>query len=206
MEYALVNTNIKIDTLESMANLLVKTRTLHEALKCRDKETAEHSEGVANISFLLAQELQMDIVYRYWAYIAGILHDIGKIEMSDTILKSGKANLSEHEQNIIKNHPYHSYRTAHRLNFPKDICEALLYHHERFDGSGYPDGLTGNAIPILARIVAVGDAYHAIRSQRNYKQAFSIEDTITIMKNEIKKYDPIIFQKLIWLIEKKEIL
>jgi HD-GYP domain-containing protein (c-di-GMP phosphodiesterase class II) len=121
--------------------------------------------------------------------LAGVLHDVGKIHMDPMIL--GKPGpLSQDEKNLMERHPELGFAmTRNRLD-PK-VSEAILYHHERYDGRGYPFGLEGEAIPILSRIVLVADAFDAMTSTRSYQPALPVDFAISeIIKNAGTQFDP----------------
>ena len=121
--------------------------------------------------------------------LAGVLHDVGKIHMDPGIL--GKPGpLDESERDLMERHPELGFAmTRNRLD-PK-IAEAILYHHERFDGGGYPFGLAGDAIPILSRIVLVADAFDAMTSKRAYQPALPVDFAVyEIRKNAGSQFDP----------------
>jgi HD-GYP domain-containing protein (c-di-GMP phosphodiesterase class II) len=125
--------------------------------------------------------------------LAGVLHDVGKIHMDPSIL--GKPGpLDPSERDLMERHPELGFAmTRNRLD-PK-IAEAILYHHERFDGQGYPFGLTGNAIPILSRIVLVADAFDAMTSKRAYQPALPVGFAVTeIRKNAGSQFDPAVVE------------
>ena len=121
--------------------------------------------------------------------LAGVLHDVGKIHMDPMIL--GKPGpLDAEEKDLMQRHPELGFAmTRNRLD-PR-VSEAILYHHERFDGKGYPFGLTGQAIPILSRIVLVADAFDAMTSSRAYQPALPIDFAISeILRNAGTQFDP----------------
>lgn len=125
--------------------------------------------------------------------LAGVLHDVGKIHMDPEIL--GKPGpLDPSEKDLMERHPELGFAmTRNRLD-PK-IAEAILYHHERFDGRGYPFGLTGNAIPILSRIVLVADAFDAMTSTRAYQPALPVGFAVNeIRKNAGTQFDPAVVE------------
>lgn len=172
----------------------------------RDSETGDHLERIRNYSVLLMQlysiqEDHPEVNARLLRdlYDSSVLHDIGKVGIPDYILLK-KGFLTEEEFDIMKKHPvigYDALKTASAdlgsdffLNMAMDI---ILYHHERWDGAGYPHGLKGEDIPLSARIVSIADVYDALTSKRPYKEAFTHEKAIDIMKNEEGKYDPELF-------------
>lgn len=125
--------------------------------------------------------------------LAGVLHDVGKIHLDSTIL--GKPGpLNETERELMQRHPELGFAmTRNRLD--AKVAEAILYHHERFDGQGYPFGLTGNGIPILSRIVLVADAFDAMTSTRAYQPALPIEFAVGEIRTHAgTQFDPSVVQ------------
>ncbi len=172
----------------------------------RDSETGDHLERIRNYSVLLMQLYRLDedhpeINARFLRdlYDSSVLHDIGKVGIPDYILLK-KGFLTEDEFEIMKKHPVIGYDALRNaavdlgsdffLNMAMDIT---LYHHERWDGGGYPYGLKGEDIPLSARIVSIADVYDALTSRRPYKEAFTHEKAIDIMNKEEGKYDPELF-------------
>jgi putative two-component system response regulator len=169
----------------------------------RDPETGYHLERIQEYSRLLAQALDSHVfleINRQFIetlYATSPLHDIGKVGIPDRILlKPG--HLNDKEFSIMKSHTtigFETLRSAYRKN-PRAVylrmsAEIAHSHHERFDGSGYPEGLVGDAIPLAARIVAVADVYDALKSKRIYKEAFSHEKTRgIIMESQGSHFDP----------------
>ena len=144
---------------------------LGEALDLRDTETETHCARVAAIAVRLARELGVEDDerlrhLRWGAY----LHDIGKIGVPDAILKK-PGPLTEAEYLAIRKHPETGARMIRRIPFLRDAAEVVRYHHERYDGTGYPDGLSGSSIPLFARVFSVADAADAIVSERPYRAA-----------------------------------
>jgi HD-GYP domain-containing protein (c-di-GMP phosphodiesterase class II) len=118
------------------------------------------------------------------------LHDIGKIVISNKILNK-KGNLSESEWHELKKHPQVGYRIAMSSPDLMPIADCILCHHERWDGKGYPQGLKGDKIPLLSRIISVVDAFDAMTQDRSYRKAMTIEAAIEeIRKNSGKQFDP----------------
>lgn len=157
--------------------------TLHSmssAIDARDRYTQGHSERVARLSYELAQILGLTDVACQEIYLAGILHDIGKIGVPDSVLlKPG--SLTDEEFAIIKQHPEIGHRIVERLGSLQFVLPGILYHHERWDGRGYPHGLAGQAIPLMARVMAVADAFDAMTSSRPYRNAMPLEKANSII-------------------------
>lgn len=149
-----------------------------------------HSKRVSVLCEKIAQKMDFDQKNIDKIKIAGLMHDIGKIGISDEILnKSGK--LDEQEWDQIKRHSDAGYRILSSAIEFSEIAECVLTHHERWDGKGYPKGLSGSDIPLFSRIIAVADAFDAMTSVRTYRLALSIEKVIDEMKtNAGKQFDP----------------
>lgn len=170
--------------------------SLVKLAESRDDNTGEHIERVALFSKLLAEKLRDNPKYKGYIsddyieniYRASPLHDIGKVGIPDSILlKPGKLN--EHEYEIMKEHTTIGAKTLLEVKkrFPENRLLELgisitNYHHEKWDGSGYPEGLKGADIPLAARIMAVADVYDALRSKRIYKEAYEHEKAVEIIK------------------------
>lgn len=156
---------------QDLKDLLVGlTRALTAALDAKDAYTFGHSERVARISVELGRELGLNEDELGNIYLAGLLHDIGKIGVRDAVLtKAGALTPEEHDE--IKQHVTIGYAILADLHQIRDLLPGVLYHHEKYDGTGYPDGLIGEAIPLQARILAVADAYDAMSTTRPYRDA-----------------------------------
>jgi diguanylate cyclase (GGDEF)-like protein/putative nucleotidyltransferase with HDIG domain len=143
-------------------------KSLMITLQAKDRYTYEHSERVTDYSVKIAERMGFLEEKLQWIRYGAFLHDIGKIEIDREILtKPGR--LSNEEYEAIKKHPVLGARIVEPLDFLREALPIILYHHERIDGRGYPEGLTGDEIPIEARIVGVADAYDAMTSCRPYR-------------------------------------
>jgi putative nucleotidyltransferase with HDIG domain len=154
---------------------------LANALEAKDVYTRGHSERVGASSRRLALALglpatDVEIVAR-----AGLLHDIGKIGIPETVLRKA-GPLTAEEWALMRRHPVIGAQIVAPFEFFTAGADVIRHHHERVDGSGYPDGLTGNAIPLGARIVAVADVYDALTSDRPYRRAMSSEDALAFLR------------------------
>ena len=156
---------------QDLKDLLVGlTRSLTSALDTKDSYTYGHSERVARIALELGREMKLNEDVLGDIYLAGLLHDVGKIGIRDSVL--GKTEpLTPEEFEHIKQHVTMGFAILADLGQIQNLLPGVLYHHERYDGTGYPDGLVGEEIPLLARILAVADAYDAMSTTRPYRQA-----------------------------------
>jgi response regulator RpfG family c-di-GMP phosphodiesterase len=178
----------------------------------RDPETGEHLERIRSYSHILAEELRNNSSYAEWIddkfiddlYRSSPLHDIGKIGIPDSILlKPG--SLTDSEFAIMKQHSMigaealgKTIRTVTNADFLEMAADIAKYHHERFNGTGYPEGLKGKEIPLAARIVALADVYDALTSSRVYKPAFRPEIAyMMICQEQGKHFDPVIVDAFI---------
>ena len=193
---ALSNLNL-IKDLDKALTSLKKTYTetikiLAETLDKREHETRNHSQRVALLAVRIGMELnlhQNELVELYWG---GLLHDIGKIAIPDAILLKTE-KLTPTEWRIMRRHVEYGYEIVKHLEFLGKGREVVRYHHERWDGTGYPEGLKDGNIPLLARIFAVADAYDAMISDRPYKKARSHEEAVEeLKKNSGTQFDPMV--------------
>ncbi|MDX1808248.1 MAG: HD domain-containing protein [Sulfurospirillaceae bacterium] len=155
---------------------------LADMMERRDTYTAGHSRRVASYATKIAQTMELskdkiDLLFR-----AAMLHDIGKIEIPDAILLKPE-KLSNEEYELIKSHSIFGAQLLSHGPF-NELSKIVLYHHERYDGKGYPEGLQGDKIPILSQIIAVADTFDAITTSRAYKIALSKEETFEILRQE----------------------
>lgn len=178
-------------------------RSLAEAVEAKDVYIRGHSAKVSRYSMLIAQKLRLSKKMVEGIRIAGLLHDIGKIGISDKILlKQGK--LTSGEFDVIKSHPEVGVKILEPMSLPWEIIPAIQQHHECYDGRGYPEGRKGETISLEARIMQVADAYDAITSDRCYRKASSRTEAI----DELKKFsgaqfDPKIVKVFMNLLERE---
>ena len=155
--------------------------SLADAIEKRDSHTGGHTQRVTLYSQAIAKYLQLTPSERKWVKITSVLHDIGKIGIEDDILKKPKP-LSPEEFHIIKRHSNMGAEIIEHIRQLKEIIPGVKYHHEQVDGKGYPDGLRGEDIPILAKIVAVSDTYDAMTTDRPYRKAVDKKMAIDELK------------------------
>ena len=151
-------------------------------LDARDPYTQEHSFRVAEYSELISENMGSDTDTHQRVHIAAHLHDIGKVGVSDYILnKPGK--LAKEEMKEMQSHSRIGYNILKRIPMFQEISRIVLHHHERFDGGGYPKGLSGEAIPFESRIIAVADAFDAMTSDRPYRKGMPPEEAASEIRN-----------------------
>ena len=166
------------------------------SIELRDIYTQGHSERVGIYAREFTKFLGLDEKISHKAYIAGLLHDLGKIGIPDAVLlKPGK--LEEDEFKIIKLHSILSGEIVEKTPNFKSLAKIVRHHHEHYDGSGYPDGLKGEEIPFLSRVLTIVDVFDALTTTRVYRGAMSKEESISIMKNMQKNFDPKLFSKFL---------
>jgi len=160
--------------------------TLYE----KNKREEQHSHRVSSLCKSMGEALKLSGNEIQKLKTVGLLHDIGKIAIDENVLnKPGK--LTEDEWKEIKRHPEIGYRILNTVNDMSDMSKCVLYHHERWDGKGYPKGLKGDEIPFVSRIISLADAYDAMTSERSYRSALSAEIAIEeLQKNAGSQFDP----------------
>jgi putative nucleotidyltransferase with HDIG domain len=159
----------KHDLLRQVHRSYLATITsLARTIEAKDPYTGGHTERVAEVALLLARELEFDEAEQRAIGVGAVIHDIGKVGIPDDILLK-QGHLSPEELAIIRRHPEISTYILAELELPPMVKEMVRHHHERFDGFGYPDGLTGEDIPLAARVLAVADALDAMTSDRPYR-------------------------------------
>lgn len=178
----------KLSENESARSSIIMS--LKKALEERDYETEEHSKRMEDLSLLLGKKVNLKGNELNELRLLAVLHDIGKISIPDSIIfKPGK--LTSKEWEIIKKHPEIGYRVARSSPDLIQIAKGILYHHERWDGKGYPEGLKGNKIPLISRIVAIVDAYDAMTNDRPYRKAMSKKKALGEIERESgAQFDP----------------
>ena len=175
-------------------------------IEAKDPNTKGHSERVARYSRLLAREMGYSPLECNRIYYVALMHDCGKISIPITILqKPGK--LTEEEYEVIKKHTIDGGKMLRDFNSIEGIDLGAMCHHERYDGKGYPNGLKGEEIPLIARIICVADSLDAMNSNRCYRDRLSKEVILDeLVKNKGKQFDPEVIDYLIKLIEQGEII
>lgn len=173
---------------------------LAEAVDVKDHYTHGHSESVARYATAIADQLRLSPEEKFNVRIAALLHDVGKIGVPETILQNPGA-LSTEQKEIIRNHPSVGGKIVKQIPQLQKILPGIVYHHERYDGKGYPNGIAGEKIPLIARIICVADSFDAMTSDRPYRRAMSVETALAELRDGIgRQFDGQVVQALInWL-------
>lgn len=188
--------------MEEMSVAMV--RSLVNAVDQKDAYTSGHSVRVGYFATLLGRDLALSDASLQMLEWSALLHDVGKIGIRDDVLKK-RGKLTEEEFNHIKEHPVRSHRVVQAVPRLADALDGVLYHHERYDGSGYPSGLSGEGIPLQARIILVADVFDALTSDRAYRPAYDWRTALDVMAEEAgttidpelqKRFDRLIREKL----------
>lgn len=189
--------NFKVINYIERPNYVDKTLILiHE----KDEELFNHSLSVTFYSMLIAKELNLPKEQLKTLLIASLLHDVGKLKISSKILNK-ETKLTDQEFSEIKKHPLYSKELLPYAN--EEIIKIIKHHHEKYDGTGYPDKISKNDIPLLSRIITVADAVDAMRSKRSYSVPKSVQEII----NELKRcsnnhFDPNISKVMVKVLKK----
>lgn len=178
---------------------------LAKSLDSRDAYTAFHSENVARYGLTIAQKMNLSKRQCEAIYIGGLLHDIGKIGIPEHILTKN-SRLTESEYQSIKQHPVIGYEMLKHIKDFKEngVLDMILYHHERYDGNGYPKGLKGSEIPLAARILTVADSFDAMTSLRSYREDHEFSFAVNeIRKNKGTQFDVTVADVFLEILEKE---
>jgi len=188
---SLVKLKHHTDELERAESVLF---SLARSIEGKDPYTHGHCERLMNYSANLGGHLGLPDEQIVALRRAGIVHDIGKVAVPDAILLK-PSKLTPEEWKLMKEHPIVGERICAPLKAFRPVLPIIRHHHEKLDGSGYPDGLRGEAIPVTARILTIVDVYDALTTERPYKKAFSAADALQTMREEVAKgwWDPQIF-------------
>lgn len=182
-------------------------KAIASLIDAKDGYTHKHSERVAAFGVRLAKHLGFDADSRAVVELSGLLHDVGKIGVPDAILnKPGK--LTEEEFAQMRLHPVHGARILSQINSAKvvNILPGVKCHHERWDGKGYPEGLKGEEIPMLGRVLGVADFLDALSSDRSYRKGLSLDEALAMVKDlEGKAFDPVVVKAAVELHERGEL-
>jgi putative two-component system response regulator len=190
---SLLKLKFRTDELERAESVLF---SLARSIEGKDPHTHGHCERLSEYSTRLGEYLGLPEDQITALRRGGVVHDIGKVAVPDAILlKPGR--LTEEEWKVMREHPTVGERICAPLKSFRLVLPIIRHHHEKYDGSGYPDGLRGDAIPVAARVLQIVDVYDALTNERPYKKAFSTADALQTMKEEVAKgwWDPQIFDQ-----------
>ena len=179
-------------TLEAFA-FCIDAMELHTDFK---HHTHTHIQRTQVLTLGLARTMDVDEVTYEGLRYAAVLHDVGKISIPSYILHK-PTRLTEREFQKMSTHPAVGAQILSSIDFPFPVVEIVKHHHENWDGSGYPDGLRGDQIPLGSRILSVADCYEALTARRVYRRSLSREAAVAIMKREAHKFDPVVFRRFL---------
>jgi putative nucleotidyltransferase with HDIG domain len=189
---------------ELEAGWLATIRSLASAIDAKDPSTRGHSQRVSQLAVEVGRELDVGTEVLEALAWGGLLHDVGKIGVPETIL--GKAGaLTPAELDAMRAHPAIGAEIVRDASFLCEASKAVRSHHERFDGTGYPDGLSGEQIPLVARIVAVADTFDACTSERPYQPTMTVEEALVVMERlRGAQTDPRVHDALVRVVRGRE--
>ena len=199
---ALTEVQRNLDKFKRAMDGIVQAISL--TLEMRDPYTAGHQERVAQLACAIANDMGLPQDRIYGLRMAAIIHDLGKITIPAEILcKPGKLLPLEYE--LIKNHVQAGYDILKKIEFPWPLAEIIYQHHERMDGSGYPNGVNGAAIRLEARIIAVSDVFETIASHRPYRPSLGVNCALEeIDANAGRLYDPAVAEACLRIVQEKD--
>lgn len=173
-------------------------------LEMRNREVKDHSRRVTDLTLRLAKSMGVPEEDLAQIRRGALLHDIGKMAIPDSImLKNG--NLSEEERSEVRRHPLYGYEMLSEIEFLSPALEILLCHHEKWNGEGYPFGLSGEQIPLFARIFAVVDVWDALLSDRSYHKGMSPEEALAYIRAEAgEHFDPAVVEAFVRILEENQ--
>ncbi len=152
-----------------------------------------HGIEVSRLAGKLARELKMDTAFCHDVEVAGMLHDIGKLRASTYLYGRDDDTLNVEKMRYVRLHAGLGYEVVRDQGYPDRVCEMILHHHENYDGTGYPDNLVGENIPLGARILRVCDVFAALTSDRPYRKAFDSNTAVELLIEEVRHFDMKIF-------------
>lgn len=201
LDYNSINSDLQQAYLDLELSYEATIEGWSAAMDYRDQETEGHSKRVTSLALSLAARLGISEEEITAIRRGALLHDVGKIGIPDSILKK-PGPLDEKEWALMKQHPRIAYEMLSRIPYLKDSLDIPLYHHEKWDGTGYPDGLKGDKIPLMARLFSVIDVFDALTSDRPYRKAWDKEKTLRYLREQSGvQFDPSIVEAFISMIE-----
>ncbi len=184
--------------LNDLTQLLVRITDL------RDPAAEKHSEGVAELSTDLARRINMSVEEREALQHSAILHDVGKVAINESVINK-PTRLTRAEYTMIQQHAVLGYELLQPMKINNLITTAILSHHENYDGSGYPEGLKGDTIPLAARLIRIADFYDALTGHRSYrdKVKFDSAEALEVLRDNRHCFDPALFDIFIVMMGEK---
>jgi HD-GYP domain-containing protein (c-di-GMP phosphodiesterase class II) len=180
-------------------------RTLAAAIDAKDPYTRGHSERVSSYSMAISRHLSLNQEEVFRVHIAAILHDVGKLGIRESILNK-PGGLSDEEFEVMRQHPSIGAQIMSPIRMLKDIIPGIRNHHETWDGNGYPDNLTGEEIPMVARIIGVADTFDAMTTTRPYQQAMTLDYVLQKMRSMSgSRFDPVVVEAFTAAVEAGDI-
>lgn len=176
-----------------MGAMIQEKKTTERILDFDLSSQIRHGIAVSNLAYDVAMEMGEDEEFCYQIAIAGVLHDIGKLKLTGYINGQEQDPLLIEELKYVRMHSSLGYEELKDQGYSDIVLQSILYHHENYDGSGYPDNLVGEEIPLGARILRVCDVFVALSSDRPYRSAFQKEAVMSLMIDEIKNFDMEVF-------------
>lgn len=166
-----------------------------------------HGICVSNLAYRIAKRMELPEDMCYDLAVAGLLHDIGKLELTKYVHSVQKEEniLHVEEMRYVRTHAALGYVILNSQGYSREIAEWVLYHHENYDGSGYPANKAGEEIPLGARILRVCDVFSALTSDRSYRRAFDLETAVKLMIAEVKNFDMKIFLTFLEVVHEEDI-
>lgn len=182
-------------TISEILQQLSLTNLLEEDFE----DSVDHGELVHMLVEMLCDQMELQGEQKEQTLSAAVVHDIGKLKLSKNLYGRDKQALHVEEVKYMRMHAQLGMEMLRDCNYPKDILDAVYHHHENYDGSGYPDNLAGEKIPLSARIIRVCDTFAALISDRPYRQAFDMDTAVEMMIEDFKSFDMGIFLEFIKL-------
>ena len=174
-------------------DFLEVVRAWGESIEAKDVHTQGHCKRVADLASALAEKVGIGGTSLFWFRIGALLHDVGKLIVPSDVLNKA-SELTSAEWDLMRRHPSAGEEMLADVDFPWDVAPMVRSHHERWDGGGYPDGLSGEDIPLPARVLAVADAYDALTTQRSYNHVYAHAEAIEIMRRDVgTQFEPRLF-------------
>lgn len=171
----------------------MEKRTTGHILRLNLVAELTHGMCVSNLAFQVTCEMGLPPETCHEMAVAGMVHDIGKLEIAKYLYSREPDPLTIEELKYVRTHSTMGYAILNERHYSEFVLQSILHHHENYDGSGYPSNLAGEEIPLGARILRVSDTFAALISDRPYRKAFSMEEAVALMIDEIKDFDVGVF-------------